>query len=185
MDKEKYEAYKARLKGGGVQIAAVPQLFETPDALAARMVDLAEIEPGQSILEPSAGRGAILRAILNNIAVGVDISAIEINAQLVQYLKSTFANINIAQGDFLSTCTAHKFDRIIMNPPFGGAQDIKHIQHAATLLKPNGRLVALCASGARQVLAFKEWATTWELLPAGTFKEAGTMVSVALLTYEA
>jgi hypothetical protein len=37
-----------------------------------------------------------------------------------------------------------------LNPPFGNADDIKHIMHAWKMLKPGGRLVAICANGPRQ-----------------------------------
>jgi tRNA G10 N-methylase Trm11 len=44
----------------GVQIVIVPQLFPTPPELADRMVELADIRPGQQVLEPSAGTGRIM-----------------------------------------------------------------------------------------------------------------------------
>jgi len=47
----------------GVQIVAAPQLFPTPVTLAARMVKLADIQPEQEVLEPSAGTGVICKAI--------------------------------------------------------------------------------------------------------------------------
>jgi 16S rRNA G1207 methylase RsmC len=41
------------------------------------------------------------------------------------------------QADFLE-CNGDlgTFDRIIMNPPFANADDIKHIMHALKMLKP-------------------------------------------------
>jgi hypothetical protein len=39
----------------GVQVVIAPQLFPTPPELADRMVALADIRPGQQVLEPSAG----------------------------------------------------------------------------------------------------------------------------------
>ena len=72
-----------------------------------------------------------------------------------------------------------------MNPPFKNGEDIKHIKHAAAMLKPNGLLVALCANGPRQANQLKPLADTWEPLPAGSFKDQGTAVSVVLLTIRA
>ena len=54
----------------GVQVVSAPQLFPTPTELAARMVELAEIEDGQQVLEPSAGTGAIVDAIRSAMAGG-------------------------------------------------------------------------------------------------------------------
>ena len=55
------------------------------------------------------------------------------------------------QADFLE-CNDDlgTFDRIVMNPPFANADDIKHIMHALKMLKPGGRLVAICANGPMQ-----------------------------------
>ena len=50
--------------------------------------------------------------------------------------------------NFLST--THKYDVIIMNPPFENHQDIEHVQHAYSLLKPGGRLVAIMAGNKRE-----------------------------------
>jgi len=74
-----------------------------------------------------------------------------------------------------------RFDVVVMNPPFDGCADIKHIQHARKMLKPGGRLVAICANGPRQRAALMDEAEHWEDLPAGTFKAAGTGVNTALL----
>jgi protein-L-isoaspartate O-methyltransferase len=92
-------------------------------------------------------------------------------------------------GDFLQ-CNGDlgKFDRILMNPPFERGDDIKHIQHAVTFLKPGGRLVAICANGPRQNATLKPQAEDsggiYEPLPEGTFKEQGTGVNTALLIVE-
>jgi hypothetical protein len=55
------------------------------------------------------------------------------------------------QADFLE-CNGDlgTFDRIVMNPPFANADGIKHIMHAMKMMKPGGRLVAICANGPRQ-----------------------------------
>jgi len=66
--------------------------------------------------------------------------------------------------------------------------DIEHITHALTMLKPGGRLVALCANGPRQSTSLRPMSEArggeWEVLPADTFKEEGTGVRVALITMQ-
>ena len=52
--RDKIEQMQYALKTG-VQVIAAPQLFPTPPALAERMVEEADILPGHSVLEPSAG----------------------------------------------------------------------------------------------------------------------------------
>lgn len=180
----------------GVQVVTAPQLFPTPAALAARMVELADIQPGDAVLEPSAGTGALLgamggRMFGHNPERG-SVHAVEINGPLASRLRAEFPLTRVHTGDFLEWNTgpapALLFDRILMNPPFQNAVDIEHIEHAARMLKPGGRLVAICAGGPRQASRLQDLAYsnggTWEPLPAGTFAEAGTGVNTVLLVIE-
>lgn len=149
------------------------------------MVEYADIETGQRILEPSAGTGNLITAV-EATGTRTDIVAVELNYGLAQVLNNGNGNkwgiAEIVQGDFLEqNGNLGKFDRIIMNPPFENGSDIKHIRHALTFLKSGGRLVALCANGPRQREAFMDDAEHWEDLPAGSFKEQGTSANVALM----
>ena len=173
----------------GVQVVAVPQLFETSNDLAQRMIDEACLEPEHSVLEPSAGTGKLIEAILNDGLTWQNISIVEQNRQLCDVLSKKYKRVY--PGDFLERCSwelGGKFDRIIMNPPFINGSDIKHIEHALTMLKNNGRLVAICANGPRQQAKLKPLAENsggfYEPLPAGTFKDKGTNVNTALLVIE-
>jgi hypothetical protein len=81
-----------------------------------------------------------------------------------------------------------QFVRILMNPPFANGRDIEHIRHAATMLKPCGRLVAICANGPRQNDQLRPWvaqrAGHWEPLPADTFAASGTCVNAVLISLD-
>jgi protein-L-isoaspartate O-methyltransferase len=181
----KIEEMQSALKAG-VQVITAPQLFPTPPALAERMVEEADILPGHSVLEPSAGTGAILAALPNVRPFG-SVTAVEINATLAASLEQV-ADETIC-GDFLEqNGNLGTFDRILMNPPFQNGADIKHIQHAIKMLKPGGRLVAICANGPRQQSTLKPLAENsggwYEDLPAGTFASQGTNVNTALLLIE-
>lgn len=180
---EKFEALQETLRAG-VQVVSAPQLFPTPPELARRMVELAEIEPGMCVLEPSAGTGAIVRAVRD--AVDTEVLAYEINHDLCSQLRRSFQSfeLQVRCMDFLeATDFIGCYPRVLMNPPFENGSDIKHIEHAIHFLKPGGRLVAICANGPRQQEKLKPLAETWETLPVGTF--AGTGVNAALMTYTA
>jgi protein-L-isoaspartate O-methyltransferase len=166
----------------GVQVVVAPQLFPTPADLAAEMVEIAGIEPEHRVLEPSAGTGAILQAI----GPGPDKVAVEIDPRLIGHLALISSGLYIHHADFLE-CNGDlgTFDRILMNPPFERGADIEHIEHARKFLKPGGRLVAICANGPRQQARLAPLATFWRVLPEGTFKQQGTMVSTVLLVIEA
>jgi len=114
---------------------------------------------------------------------------VEINRELAKFLHESMGLQDIEVRDFLETDrNLGTFDRIVMNSPFQNAADIAHILHAATLLNPGARLVALCANGPRQQAALIPWVDrhggTWKELPDGSFSEAGTNVRTALLTID-
>jgi protein-L-isoaspartate O-methyltransferase len=188
-DRQKFEALRAAVKAGGVQVVAAPQLFPTPHELARRMVEEADLQPGMRVLEPSAGTGHLIGAMGGVVFAreGGAITAVEVNSRLADLLRSNFPKTNVLCMDFLELhCSPEALvDRVLMNPPFVNGEDIKHIRHAMKFLKPGGRLVAVCAAGPRQKAALEPIADTWEELPQGTFAEAGTNVRTALLTITA
>ncbi len=177
---ETFEAMRDTLRAG-VQVVTAPQLFPTPADVARQVIELADIRPGHRVLEPSAGTGALLDALpaLERIV------AVEINASLARVLRAKFRpeRVDVRNADFLQ-CNGDlgTFDRIVMNPPFGKADDIRHIEHARRMLAPGGRLVAVCANGPRQQERLKPQAETWIDLPPDTF--AGTSVRAAIVVID-
>lgn len=78
------------------------------------------------------------------------------------------------------------YDRIVMNPPFSKGRDIQHVQHAYSLLKPGGRLVAIMGEGAffqsnKAAENFRAWldglGATSERLPEGSFMDPALPVN--------
>lgn len=159
------------------------QFFRTPVEVIKLMIDYADIEVSHRVLEPSAGDGAILKELF--YAAGMGKVAVELNSTMAAELRTKFPLTKIVEGDFLE-CNGSlgTFDRIIMNPPFTGGQDIAHIKHAMKFLNPGGRIVAICANGSKQTELLKPLATIWEELPEDAFKESGTGVRTVLLTIE-
>jgi 16S rRNA G1207 methylase RsmC len=136
------------------------------------------------VLEPSAGTGNILRAIVDAEPTA-EIHAVEINRALCDALPAgLMADGEALCADFLECTTEQlgRFRRIVMNPPFADGSDIKHIKHALHFLEPGGCLVAICADGPRQQAELRPLAATWEELPAGTF--ADTNVRAVLMTVQ-
>ena len=113
------------------------QSYYTPESLAAELVELAGIRPGMTCLEPSAGYGVILQAV---IEAGGTATAVEVDpdahAEIEEHCDAILA-------DFLSLKGTASYDRIVMNPPFSRDQDVRHVCHAFTFLKPGGKLVAI------------------------------------------
>jgi protein-L-isoaspartate O-methyltransferase len=171
---------------------SAPQLFPTPPHIARQVIELAEIGPGMRVLEPSAGTGALIDAIDSQGKPPV--VCVEINHSLAEALRRKHPfTISVTCWDFLrcevdpplqgslepGTPVLGRYDRIVMNPPFEHGSDIKHIEHARRMLKPGGRLVAICADGPRQQDRLQPHADAWIPLPLNTFN--GTVVRAAIL----
>jgi hypothetical protein len=155
------------------------QFYETPEDLAERMVRLAELEEGQAILEPSAGKGAIAEVIRDRMPPCCKLDVVEIYEPHTQWLAER--GFSLASTDFLELRYV-EYDCIIMNPPFTGLQDVDHILHAYECLAPGGRIVGIMGESAffvnyKKAVEFRKWFDEvggWsEQLPQDTFKESG------------
>lgn len=91
-----------------------------------------------TILEPSAGNGNIIRA-LRNRGYKNRIDATELREEERFNLVGWADRVGIF--DFLTEDITDKYDVIIGNPPYNLAQEF--IEKSLTLLKPGGRLIFL------------------------------------------
>lgn len=174
---DKIKAGRAALRGGIVPVSA-PDLFPTPPDVAARVAGYLVPFPGCRVLEPSAGTGALLRAI-ETAEPRAQLRAIERDYRLAESLAQSWS---VDCLDFLTARAVPEFDRVAMNPPFSNGADILHVEHAARFLKPGGVLVAIVADGPRQARVFRD-AEDLERLPSGTF--AGTQVRARIIRIRA
>ena len=153
------------------------QFYPTPAWLAQKLIDLADVDPGHTVLEPSAGMGGLADLLPSDHTVCVEVSPLH-----CKVLEAK--GHEVAEGDFLawSETTLGRFDRIVMNPPFSEGRWQAHLRAAAGLVKPGGKLAAILPSSAKTKAA--------ELLPGlqvqvhGQFDDAfpGASVSVVLVT---
>lgn len=160
--------------------------FPTPKNIVRRLIELADVMPHMSILEPSAGQGAIAQELAK---IAADVCCYEIDGgNVVVLLKK---EITSATRDFLSVEPSPTFDRVVMNPPFTKQMDILHVLHAYKFLKPGGRLVSVMASGVefrsnKLTTDFRQFIISHnggiEALPEGSFLESGTGVNTVIVT---
>jgi len=186
----KFELMKQQLKGG-VQVVSAPQLFPTPQPVIDLMIEKADIYSSHTVLEPSAGTGAIMREVL---PLCMTVKGIELNADLAIALQKR--GFDVVCADFLVSNFGEgdKFDRILMNPPFKDGQDIDHVIHAFDhCLEEGGRMVAIMCAGPffrqdKKSTAFRkaldELGAEVEDLPAGSFEQSGTGVNTKIITID-
>jgi predicted RNA methylase len=130
------------------------QYYCTPKFLAARMASLVPSK-AISILEPSAGTGALLSAVEKYAKKSEGyrhVSWCEIDEDRKKYINSY--KYGLEGSDFLSTSFTEKFDCVIMNPPFNRAED--HFFKAYELLKDGGKMICLVSEATLQGKTKKE-----------------------------
>lgn len=162
--------------------------FPTPADTVADMLAELDIQPGATVLEPSAGTGAIFKAAESQ---GAKVKGYEVNSTLAALM--TGQGFDVTHGNFLDVLPRASYDHVAMNPPFEKGQDLQHVRHAFDHLKPGGTMVAIMGAGVTfrtdsKYQAFRDWldtvAHTTRDLPAGTFKESGTGVASVLVWIE-
>ena len=137
----------------------LPGFFPTPLPVILEMLELADIQGTDRVLESSAGKGDIMDAI-RQAHPDVDLKGIEYNRTLRDVLIAKGYDQTVEFGDFLEHEGA--YEKIIQNPPFERGADIEHVRHAFELLAPGGRLVSVMGEGPffrsdSKSQAFREW----------------------------
>jgi len=165
--------------------------YATPETLAYRMAKMVD---GGIFLEPSAGTGTIVRALLETHP-GAVVDAIETDPKRAEKLRSIPGISNLEEGDFMTSgLNVNTYDGIVMNPPFTVPGDkqayITHILRAYSLVKPGGTVVGITPASV-EFRSDKRTETLKSLiaqvgiierLPAETFKASGTNVATCLVT---
>lgn len=176
--------------------------FPTPKAVADQMVaeldGMIEFSDEDDVaLEPSAGQGVFIRALLDAGWNG-KIVAVENDPTNLAYLRRHFGSnpqVIIVDSTFEDYDGAHgPFWVIVMNPPFTvkgkTTTYIDHIRKAFGMLRHGGEVKAIAPLNWRWVgsQAFREFAAfvtrygESEDLPKGTFSESGTDTDTCIIT---
>jgi hypothetical protein len=151
----------------------IPGFFPTPRPVIEDMLDRADIQPGHSVLEPSAGKGDILDAIRERHP-DAHTHAVEPVSSLRDILQKK--GHALVGHDVMEH--GGEYDRVVMNPPFENGQDREHVQRAFDLLKPGGKLVAVMSEGpfqrsGKKDQEFRDWLDSVggesEPMPEGSF----------------
>ena len=136
-----------------------------------------------SMLKPSAGRGALIKAI-HRACPSVTVECYELMPENREFLH-TLNNVILLDEDFTKDSVGH-YTKIIANPPFSGNQDIEHVRLMYDRLEEGGTLAAITSqhwkfASEKKCIDFRNWlkevhGEVFEI-SAGEFKESGTTVS--------
>jgi phospholipid N-methyltransferase len=152
------------------------QCFVTPSGVAAKMVDYLEATCEMLTLEPSAGTGQLIQALVDAGHSQQEITVIEKDVALWDYLRKRMMQQGVDvygyNQCFIKYAAQAKgtigFPRILMNPPFSSGSTQRHIQAAVSLLHPCGFDDAVLVALVPSTFTHPD-AITLEDLPAGTF----------------
>ena len=159
------------------------QFFETPADVADWLVMLAGgIYEDDTVLEPSAGRGALIKAI-HRACPSVTVECYELMPENREFLH-TLSNVILLDEDFTKDSVG-SYTKIIANPPFTGNQDIEHVRLMYDRLEEGGTLAAITSqhwkfASEKKCIDFRNWlkevhGEVFEI-SAGEFKESGTSI---------
>lgn len=166
--------------------------FATPEPIGLKMVEFADIRPGDKVLEPSAGHGAIARYFPED----TDRTLIEPTSSLSSRAALNSPGAQVINDRFENHHITNKYNAIIMNPPFGagGKTAMDHLAKAATHLRDGGRIVALIPAGPSADKRFEAFMESDEAdslyltgdiqLPPVTFERAGTAVRAHIVVLQ-
>ena len=160
------------------------QFFETPDGVADWLIMLAGgIHEDDTVLEPSAGRGALIKAI-HRACPSVMVECYELMPENREFLHS-LGNVILLGEDFAKDSVG-SYSKIIANPPFANNQDIDHVRLMYDRLEEGGTLAAITSphwkfASEKKCDVFRRWidevhGQVFEI-GAGEFKESGTSIS--------
>lgn len=188
--KDPGEAIADFLETGKIEKPENFGFFETQTPLAKRLIKVADIQPADQVLEPSAGRGNLAKLAAEIVGIG-NVRCLDIQKTNCDALLAS--GFSVEQTDFLTTAPSPIFDSVIMNPPFAKQADIDHVRHANSWLKPGGKLTAIMSLSITfrtnaKTTAFRDWLNSLgasiEENPADAFKASGTMARTVLISFK-
>lgn len=163
------------------------QFFATP----AKIADLAvskftSLSADMTILEPSAGRGALVEAVRRRCPSAI-VDCYELMPENVPFLEKV-EGAHIVGTDF--TKAEGKWQRIIANPPFSGNQDIDHVYMMYDHLQIDGEMSVITSQHWKfaqdnKCQYFRRWLEDNNAditdIDGGAFKESGTSIKTSLI----
>lgn len=176
-------------KGERCRLQKEFQFFETPAEVADWLVSLVgDIKPGDRILEPSAGRGAIVKAI-KRVCPEATVDCYELMPENIGILAKV-SGVVLVGDDFEKDEEVEFYSKIIANPPFNKNQDVRHVMKMYDHLLPGGCLASITSKHWQvgqesECVRFREWleakGAVIHDIAEGEFKESGTGIATAAI----
>lgn len=166
---------------GCIPDAVSHQYYPTPADVADAAMQMVDWSRVASVLEPSAGTGALADVIASEQEGMVALDCIDTSELFVRILREKGHAAECA--NFLNMAPAQRYDAIVMNPPYDRGQWLEHVKHALQFLADDGQLVAILPASQRGKELLPSYTHTWSEVYENRF--ANTSMDVSVLKLEA
>lgn len=182
------EIYNRLISGEKIDDKKKFQFFETPEKIVNKLHSLLKIKDTDKILEPSAGKGRLLKGLNKE-----NIHCVELMEDNKKFLL--FDGFKVIGDDFLrhhifTKPSTWKYDIILANPPFAKNQDIDHFIEMQKFIKKGGQIACIMSthwinSSTKKCKDFRSWLEEKDhdliMIPAGEFKQSGTAIATCII----
>ncbi|ALZ82521.1 hypothetical protein AhyD4_23180 (plasmid) [Aeromonas hydrophila] len=175
------------MQGHDINIKKTLQYYPTTDLAGERLLDGLKLS-GKVVFEPSAGEGSIVRRAL--AAGAKEVLAVELYEPFHESLRRAGGRV-IGRDIFdVTPDDVANVDVVLMNPPFSGAQDVKHVEYVLSIVPDHVEIHSIMSgavpiNSSRIYQGFRSLLDAFgikpEDLPAGTFKDSGTQVKSCIV----
>lgn len=148
------------------------QFYPTPDTIAEEVIEAADIGPEHRCLEPSAGQGALASRMPSGRTTLVEASALHCSILKAQ-------GHDAVKADFLQWRDGI-YDRVCMNPPYSQGRAHAHLDHAASMVAPGGRLVAVLPASFANKTILPGFDIQWSVIHENQFANASVNVVILI-----
>ena len=180
---EAREMFERLLAGDDINVKKSLQYYPTTEEAAAEFLAGVDLS-GKVVFEPNGGEGFLVRKAY---ALGAShVKSAEIYTKFHPALRDAGAEII---GEDLLSVTADDIadvDAVLMNPPFTGGLDVKHVMHVLDIIQGRVDVYAIMSAAVKHsphkcYVQFREYLNSIGVEPteimAGAFKDSGTNVS--------
>lgn len=163
---------------------------ETTQFVIDHFMQVADIQDGHKVLEPSAGVGLLAEGILRHNS-NIELDCIELNSQCKKELREK--GLNTVWSDFLTFKPKFFYDRVIGAPNFRDNIDCAHVMKMYDCVKPSGKVVSIMSpewmTGSSELqIKFRKWlenkSYTITMLPDNSYMEDGVTVPTIIINLE-
>lgn len=169
------------IAGECINIKKSLQFYPTTEVAGERLLRGVNLT-GKVVFEPSAGDGFLVEQAY--LAGAAEVLCAEIYEKFHPAVEQSGGRLIGTDVFQLSSASLSDVDVVLMNPPFSGGQDIKHVRHVLGLIPDQAEVHAIISASvlhnsSKVYDSFRSFLTEKDIeleeMEAGTFKDSGTM----------